>query len=870
MPDEEQKQSEEEEEMIRKRTLAMRKKVEEIMRNGAGLVRESNGLPKAGADYELYNSYPTFNTFMKRSEQRLNALMNKVTKSIGCAMRVPDVGSSVEHYTECVIEAQDNIAERAATLHEALKKAELDEIVKVPEFITKAAPTNRKTEAEVSAAMRTFSANIGTVLAEKFRERREEAAQMVVLEKPQKTYNISSDNSQAPFSSKLTVKHHAIEKRTGIVLHDDDESGRRDWISAETETEEEHPYIAEILHFKVPEAQLKSAECLKFTALKDTPLTMIDTKEKLEALTKTLNSVKEFAVDLEHHQMRSYLGLTCLIQISTRDEDFIIDPFPIWDHVGMLNEPFANPRILKVFHGSDSDVLWLQRDYGVHVVNLFDTYVAMKKLKYPKFSLAYLTLRFADVVLDKQYQLADWRARPLRNAMINYAREDTHYLLYSYDMLREQLLKQDTKDLANVYSESSDLCIKVYKKPVFNPKGYLTEIKFRFTLNTRQDYALTHLFKWRDVVARAEDESPHFVLPNHMMLSLSETLPRDVGGIYACCNPLPYFVKQRTGDILKIIVEARDVKLEKVGLSAKERNDAQEARGVMNDTMDHITSVLKSKIDFSHTRFDEERGEIYIDKTDEGMDIELKDHKESLLSVLQTAEIPSVETMIVVEKGKKSDNQKVKKLLNELDKFVTPFECYQMMMITKEKQEEEERKEAERKKLEEGDLPKTMFSHHDAPINRKPEFDAKLLNVDTLKLVPDDPNKPKDPEPSPMEESSSEPQIFDPSRFTDDQLLSKKAMKRKRDAARRNIDVSVVLGESSSSSDPKKKKSDDDAPVEDFDYEKADSSAFEKPVRDNNADFDPFHQKYRLKNKTKKNMAMKKSSNRQGTINYKK
>lgn len=74
MPDEEQKQSEEEEEMIRKRTLAMRKKVEEIMRNGAGLVRESNGLPKAGADYELYNSYPTFNTFMKRSEQRLNAL----------------------------------------------------------------------------------------------------------------------------------------------------------------------------------------------------------------------------------------------------------------------------------------------------------------------------------------------------------------------------------------------------------------------------------------------------------------------------------------------------------------------------------------------------------------------------------------------------------------------------------------------------------------------------------------------------------------------------------------------------------------------------------------------------------------------------
>ncbi|EFO98988.1 hypothetical protein CRE_13239 [Caenorhabditis remanei] len=62
------------EEMIRQRTLNMRKRVEEIMRNGATLVRESNGLPKAGADFELYNSFPTFNAFMKRSEERLNAL----------------------------------------------------------------------------------------------------------------------------------------------------------------------------------------------------------------------------------------------------------------------------------------------------------------------------------------------------------------------------------------------------------------------------------------------------------------------------------------------------------------------------------------------------------------------------------------------------------------------------------------------------------------------------------------------------------------------------------------------------------------------------------------------------------------------------
>ena len=39
---------------------------------------------------------------------------------------------------------------------------------------------------------------------------------------------------------------------------------------------------------------------------------------------------------------------------------------------------------------------------------------------------------------DKQYQLADWRLRPLTEEMAKYAREDTHYLLYTYDRVRPQ------------------------------------------------------------------------------------------------------------------------------------------------------------------------------------------------------------------------------------------------------------------------------------------------------------------------------------------------------------------------------------------------------------------------------------------------
>ena len=107
-----------------------------------------------------------------------------------------------------------------------------------------------------------------------------------------------------------------------------------------------------------------------------------------------------------------------------------------------LNECFTNPSIVKVMHGADSDVLWLQRDFGVFIVNMFDTGQAARLLEYPGFSLAYLLKLHCSVQPDKQYQLADWRVRPLGEALLKYAREDTHYLLFVYDKMKNELLAQ--------------------------------------------------------------------------------------------------------------------------------------------------------------------------------------------------------------------------------------------------------------------------------------------------------------------------------------------------------------------------------------------------------------------------------------------
>lgn len=65
----------------------------------------------------------------------------------------------------------------------------------------------------------------------------------------------------------------------------------------------------------------------------------------------------------------------------------------------------------QVFHGADSDIEWLQRDFGLYVVRLFDTHQASRALNLARHSLDHLLTHFCNVASDKRYQLADWRIR---------------------------------------------------------------------------------------------------------------------------------------------------------------------------------------------------------------------------------------------------------------------------------------------------------------------------------------------------------------------------------------------------------------------------------------------------------------------------
>lgn len=207
--------------------------------------------------------------------------------------------------------------------------------------------------------------------------------------------------------------------------------------------------------------------------------TYVDSLAELKKMVDELKQVDEIAVDLEHHGYRSFLGFTCLIQISTRSHDYLVDSIALREHLNRLNTVFADPSKVKVFHGADMDIKWLQRDFGVYVVNLFDTHKGIQFLNRSPFTFASLLFRYVNEVTDKEFQLADWRIRPLTPDMVKYARRDTHYLLYIFDCLRADIVKEANEkerdpvaDLQKVFQMSRDVSLIQYRKPAVFSRQY--------------------------------------------------------------------------------------------------------------------------------------------------------------------------------------------------------------------------------------------------------------------------------------------------------------------------------------------------------------------------------------------------------------
>ncbi|RKU39872.1 exosome nuclease subunit [Coniochaeta pulveracea] len=381
--------------------------------------------------------------------------------------------------------------------------------------------------------------------------------------KPQNAFERKVDNfDTGAFRPLLSSKPHAtVPLEESLVTYVDDFGN----------PQYKHPYETEIQDLKYPKQVYEKTEPILYHDVEKTSAVWVDTYEGVLEMLAELKKAKEIAVDLEHHDYRTYPGLLSLMQISTRDKDWIVDTLRPWRHkLEVLNEVFADPNILKVFHGAYMDIIWLQRDLGLYIVGLFDTYCVCDALQYPGRSLAYLLKKFVDFDADKKYQMADWRIRPIPEEMLYYARSDTHYLLYIFDMLRNEILDSTSpvepgKPLMDtILDKSKEVSLGRYetmlcdKETGQGTRGWFNIlVKGSGVYNAEQFSVYKTVFKWRDDLARKEDESPMFIMHFSAVGDIARVLPEDPKALWSLLGNVSQPVKSRIDELFALIQQAR-------------------------------------------------------------------------------------------------------------------------------------------------------------------------------------------------------------------------------------------------------------------------------------------------------------------------
>ncbi|XP_053673699.1 exosome component 10 [Anopheles nili] len=374
------------------------------------------------------------------------------------------------------------------------------------------------------------------------------------IARPQSKFKLPIDNSRLnPFVPKIRDKPNS-RKPLAVLPEYDDDGNIVSYL---------HPYEFELDRFKPAKEMFQPVTPQQPLAIEKTNLMFVDDETTLGGLLRELKLAKEIAIDLEHHSYRSFQGFTCLMQLSTREKDYIVDALTLRDELHVLNEVFTDPKKVKVLHGSISDIEWLQRDLGLYLVNMFDTGEAARVLQFSRIGLQFLLKHYCSIDTDKAFQLADWRIRPLPGSFVEYARKDTHYLLYIYDCMKNELLEKGEGLLQTVLDKSTFICKQRYQKPSMNEDTVMNIYRrSRYVFDHRQMYAFREILYWRDHLARLEDESPGYVLPQHMALDIASKLPREMQGILASCTPVPSLVRQHLHALHKIILKARDLPAE--------------------------------------------------------------------------------------------------------------------------------------------------------------------------------------------------------------------------------------------------------------------------------------------------------------------
>ena len=284
--------------------------------------------------------------------------------------------------------------------------------------------------------------------------------------------------------------------------------------------------------------------------------TLITTTDQLRTALNGWQHEPLIALDTESNSLFAYREQICLVQLSTRSQDYLIDPITV--DLEPLRALFADPAIEKVFHASEYDLICLKRDFDFTFINVFDTMFAARVLGRKQFGLAALLLEFFDVQTDKHFQRADWSLRPLPPAQMQYAQQDTHYLPTIRDRLKAELEADQRLEEARELFDALSAVQPGHN--VFDEDGYWRIASAR-DFTRREMAKLRELYLWRDLMAQQANCPPFKIIADQALTALIEANPRGQSDLFTI-RGLPSALAKRYGrELLNALVRGSQAPL---------------------------------------------------------------------------------------------------------------------------------------------------------------------------------------------------------------------------------------------------------------------------------------------------------------------
>ncbi len=245
---------------------------------------------------------------------------------------------------------------------------------------------------------------------------------------------------------------------------------------------------------------------------------------ELKAACRELADAGCFGLDTEFVGETTYHPILCLIQVSTPDALYLIDP----QSVGPLSdfwETVTNPQHRVVVHAGREEVRICKVATGKAPGRCFDVQVAagLIGLSYPM-SHANLVHELLGEKLAKSETLTDWRRRPLSDAQVRYAFDDVRFLLPLYRLLQSKL---DHLDRSHWAEEEFNRLIHI----VMDDQRQLDrwrKLPGLGKLTSRQLAIARELFAWREERAAERQKPIRVICRDEVLVELARKEPTHV------------------------------------------------------------------------------------------------------------------------------------------------------------------------------------------------------------------------------------------------------------------------------------------------------------------------------------------------------